>query len=38
MRRFYRFTLTYNLPQLRVQPHAVSMPQGAEVVLESALP
>ena len=38
MKTFYRFTMTYNLPRQHVQAHALSMPQGAEVLLESALP
>jgi len=38
MQRFYRFTMTYNLPRLSTQPRAVSVPAGAEVLLESALP
>jgi membrane-associated phospholipid phosphatase len=38
MQRFYRFTMTYNLPRLSTQPRAVSVPPGAEVLLESALP
>lgn len=38
MKRFYRFTMTYDLPQQRVQAEPVRVPKGAEVLLESALP
>ena len=38
MARFYRFTLTYNLPQQHGKAQPLSVPPGAEVLLESALP
>ncbi|MGY5954913.1 phosphatase PAP2 family protein [Kosakonia sp. BK9b] len=38
MRDFYRFTMTYNLPQQKGAQKALNVPQGAEVLLEAALP
>ncbi|WP_039057829.1 phosphatase PAP2 family protein [Enterobacter sp. Bisph1] len=38
MRDFYRFTLSYDLPQQKGAAKAVNVPQGAEVLLETALP
>lgn len=39
MTRFYRFTMTYDLPQQQTtSAPALSVPQGADVLLESALP
>lgn len=38
LQRFYRATMTYDLPRQRVQSRAVSVPQSAEVLLEAALP
>ncbi|MEJ5073741.1 phosphatase PAP2 family protein [Enterobacter ludwigii] len=38
MQAFYRFTLSYDLPQLKEMSAALTVPQGAEVLLESALP
>jgi len=38
MRDFYRFTMTYDLPQQKGAAKAVTVPQGAEVLLEAALP
>lgn len=38
MRDFYRFTMTYDLPQQKTAAKAVSVPEGAEVLLEAALP
>ncbi|MCS2162201.1 phosphatase PAP2 family protein [Scandinavium sp. H11S7] len=38
MQAFYRFTLSYNLPQQKGESAALTVPQGAEVLLESALP
>ncbi|WP_312626873.1 phosphatase PAP2 family protein [Scandinavium sp.] len=38
MQRFYRFTMTYDLPQQKGEGPLLRVPQGAEVLLESALP
>ncbi|SCC12605.1 PAP2 superfamily protein [Kosakonia oryzendophytica] len=38
MHDFYRFTMTYNLPQQKGATKAVSVPEGADVLLEAALP
>ncbi|KAA8998226.1 phosphatase PAP2 family protein [Affinibrenneria salicis] len=38
MRQFYQFTMTYNLPATPGASQPVAVPQGAEVLLESALP
>ena len=38
MKQFYRFTLSYNLPQAKVKHTAVQVPQGAEILLKTALP
>jgi len=38
MHAFYRFTLSYDLPQQKGESAALTVPQGAEVLLESALP
>ncbi|MBB1202134.1 phosphatase PAP2 family protein [Enterobacteriaceae bacterium 89] len=38
MQKFYQFTMTYDLPQQKGQTAALTVPQGAEVLLESALP
>lgn len=38
MKTFYRFTMTYELPQQHVKAQRVTVPEGAEVLLESALP
>ncbi len=38
MKNFYRFTMTYNLPQQNGVAAKVEVPEGAEVLLESALP
>lgn len=38
MRTFYRFTMTYNLPRASVKAAPVVVPEGAEVLLEAALP
>ncbi|MCS2171062.1 phosphatase PAP2 family protein [Scandinavium sp. TWS1a] len=38
MQAFYRFTLSYDLPQQKGTSVALTVPQGAEVLLESALP
>ena len=38
MRSFYRFTMTYNLPRASVKAAPVVVPEGAEVLLEAALP
>lgn len=38
MKQFYRFTLSYNLPQATGKPVAVTVPAGAEVLLKTALP
>ncbi|HEY2454409.1 MAG TPA: phosphatase PAP2 family protein [Scandinavium sp.] len=38
MQTFYRFTMTYRLPQQKGEKAALTVPEGAEVLLESALP
>ena len=38
MRDFYRFTMTYDLPQQKGEKQTITVPQGAEVLLEAALP
>lgn len=38
MRDFYRFTMTYDLPQQKGEKPRLKVPEGAEVLLESALP
>ncbi|MCU5771667.1 phosphatase PAP2 family protein [Erwiniaceae bacterium BAC15a-03b] len=38
MKDFYRFTMSYGLPQQQVSPSRVVVPDGAEVLLETALP
>ena len=38
MREFYRFTMTYDLPQQKGNVQPVKVPEGAEVLLEAALP
>ncbi|ESS59543.1 PAP2 superfamily protein [Enterobacter cloacae S611] len=38
MREFYRFTMTYDLPQQKGNVQPVTVPEGAEVLLEAALP
>jgi membrane-associated phospholipid phosphatase len=38
MREFYRFTMTYDLPAQKGKAQAVKVPEGAEVLLEAALP
>lgn len=38
MRDFYRFTMTYNLPQQKGAAQPLKVPEGAEVLLETALP
>ena len=38
MQRFYRFTMTYNLPAQRAKAAPLIVPQGAEVLLEGPLP
>jgi len=38
MKQFYRFTLNYNLPKTNVKNTAVQVPQGAEILLKTALP
>jgi membrane-associated phospholipid phosphatase len=38
MQRFYRFAMTYDLPQQKGEKALLTVPQGAEVLLESALP
>ena len=38
MRDFYRFTMTYDLPQQKGEKQALNVPDGAEVLLEAALP
>ena len=35
---FYRFTMTYDLPQQKGEKQSLKVPQGAEVLLEAALP
>lgn len=38
MKEFYRFTMTYDLPQQKGNLQPVKVPEGAEVLLETALP
>lgn len=38
MKEFYRFTMTYDLPQQKGNLQPVKVPEGAEVLLEAALP
>jgi Membrane-associated phospholipid phosphatase len=38
MQKFWQFTMTYDLPQQKPDTAALVVPQGAEVLLESALP
>ena len=38
MKDFYRFTMTYDLPQQKGKAQPVKVPEGAEVLLEVALP
>lgn len=38
MQTFYRFTMSYNLPAQPMKAAPVVVPQGAEVLLEAALP
>ena len=38
MNAFYRFTMTYDLPQQKGEKPALKVPEGAEVLLEAALP
>lgn len=38
MKAFYRYTMTYNLPQEEVKQVPVVVPAGAEVLLKSVLP
>jgi membrane-associated phospholipid phosphatase len=38
MKQFYRFTLSYNLPKANVKNMPVQVPQGAEILLKTALP
>ncbi|MFP1762400.1 acid phosphatase [Lonsdalea quercina] len=38
MRQFYRFTMSYGLPAAKVAARPVSVPKGAEVLLEGPLP
>lgn len=38
MQQFYRFTMTYNLPQQKVKSVPVVVPEGAEILLEAPLP
>lgn len=38
MREFYRFTMTYDLPQQKGNVQPLKVPEGAEVLLEAALP
>jgi membrane-associated phospholipid phosphatase len=38
MQNFYQYTMTYGLPKQKADTAALSVPQGAEVLLESALP
>lgn len=35
---FYRFTMTYSLPQQKGEKQSLTVPEGAEVLLEAALP
>lgn len=38
MKQFYRSTLNYNLPKANVKNTAVQVPQGAEILVKTALP
>ncbi len=38
MKTFYQFTMTYNLPRIAVTAAKVTVPEGAEVLLEAPLP
>ncbi|MBK0093431.1 MULTISPECIES: phosphatase PAP2 family protein [Erwiniaceae] len=38
MKTFYNFTMTYNLPKLKESSQKVAVQDGAEVLLETALP
>lgn len=38
MRDFYHFTMTYDLPQHKGEKQTLTVPDGAEVLLEAALP
>lgn len=38
MHTFYRFTMTYNLPQQKGEHQPLKVPKGAEVLLQAALP
>lgn len=38
MRDFYRYTMTYGLPKVDSTPKALTVPAGAEVLLEAPLP
>lgn len=38
MRDLYQFTMTYDLPQQPGKAHSLKVPEGAEVLLETALP
>jgi len=38
MKDFYQFTMTYDLPQQKVKAQKLQVPEGAEVLLETALP
>lgn len=38
LKQFYRFTLSYNLPKADVKNTPVQVPQGAEILLKTALP
>ncbi|AIR68334.1 acid phosphatase [Dickeya fangzhongdai] len=38
MKSFYRYTMTYNLPAAKVKAQPVTVPEGAEVLLEGPLP
>lgn len=38
MHTFYRFTMTYNLPQQKGEHQPLKIPKGADVLLQAALP
>lgn len=38
MKQFYRFSMSYNLPKANVKNTPVNVPQGAEILLKTALP
>ena len=38
MRAFYRYTMTYGLPKITNAPQKITVPKGAEVLLEAPLP